>query len=83
MTTPAVIQNNIQRKLNRQGGRCLSIKNNAEAIIRMCEGSITPHLAEQIILHALAIQHDAEDAQNDLQETNIQIGDNSIFTLNN
>lgn len=81
MATAALIHRNTLKSLNREGGRLLSMKNNAEAIIRLSEGSITPETVEQIIMHALAIQHDAEDAQAALQNTAIAIGDLSVTAL--
>ncbi len=81
MTTKATVQRNILKTLNRQGGRLLSIKNNAEAITRLCEGNLSHDIAEQIIMHALAIQHDAEDTQAALQNTTIEIGDSNVIAL--
>ena len=68
----------VQRKLNRQGGRCLSIFNNAQALINLAEGEPSKSQLEEIIFHALAIQHDSSDIRKDLEDTNIIIGDNNI-----
>tara|TARA_Y100000589_G_scaffold331176_1_gene383602 strand:- start:2357 stop:2614 length:258 start_codon:yes stop_codon:yes gene_type:complete len=81
MTTLAQAQRNTLKSLNREGGRLLSMKNNAEAIIRLSEGSVTPEIVEQIIMHALAIQHDAEDTQAALQNTAIAIGDLNVVAI--
>ena len=81
MTTLTTVQNTVERKLNRQAARSLSMKNNAEAIIRLSEGSVTPEIVEQIIMHALAIQHDAEDTQAALQNTAIAIGDLNVVAI--
>lgn len=71
-------QMNVQRKLNRQGGRCLSTINNLKALINIAEGEPSRVQLDEIICHALAIQHDTYDMKKDIEDINIQIGDNNI-----
>ena len=60
-------QYSVERKLNRQAARSLSMKNNAQAIIALAEGALNnPSAIDDIIDLANAISMDAEDLKTDL-----------------
>ena len=67
MTTITTVQNTVERKLNRQAARSLSMKNNAQAIIALAEAvASNPRAIDDIIDLANAISMDAEDLKTDL-----------------
>ncbi|WP_149983301.1 hypothetical protein [Pseudoalteromonas rhizosphaerae] len=68
-STFEVAQRSAEKKLNRQAARTCSIQNNAQAIIELTNGDITdPQVLEKIYLIACAIQYDAQDQQNGLND---------------
>tara|TARA_B110000503_G_C7171429_1_gene424464 strand:+ start:1959 stop:2219 length:261 start_codon:yes stop_codon:yes gene_type:complete len=67
MATLTTVQNTVERKLNRQAARSLSMKNNAQAIIALAEAlASNPRERDDIIDLANAISMDAEDLKTDL-----------------
>lgn len=80
MNNLITVQNAVERKLNRQAGRSLSMKNNAQAIIELAEGAVNnPSAIDEIIDLAYAISMDAEDLKTDLGSAVSAIAD--IHTL--
>ncbi len=67
MANLTTVQNTLERKLNRQAARSLSMKNNAQAIIALAEALHSdPRAVDDIIDLANAISMDAEDLKTDL-----------------
>lgn len=80
MHTLTTVQNAVERKLNRQAARSLSMKNNAQAIIELAEAvKANPQAIDDIIDLANAISMDAEDLKADLGSAVNAIAD--IHTL--
>tara|TARA_B110000211_G_scaffold212293_1_gene251842 strand:- start:986 stop:1246 length:261 start_codon:yes stop_codon:yes gene_type:complete len=67
MANLTTVQTTLERKLNRQAARSLSMKNNAQAIIALAEALHSdPRAVDDIIDLANAISMDAEDLKTDL-----------------
>ena len=83
MQSLTTVQNVVERKLNRQAGRSLSMKNNAQAIIALAEGAINnPSAIDEIIDLANAISMDAEDLKTDLGSAVNSIADIHTLRIN-
>ena len=80
MKNITAVQNAVERKLNRQAARSLSMENNAQAIIALAEAAASnPSAIDDIIDLANAISMDAEDLKTDLGSAVNAIAD--IHTL--
>lgn len=83
MTTLTTVQNTVERKLNRQAARSLSMKNNAQAIIALAEAvASNPRAIDDIIDLANAISMDAEDLKTDLGSAANALADIHTLRIN-